>query len=94
MEHSYITNSNVSEQKGLGESPSELVFTENVPGTLRCVTNGSYPAPDIQVTGLPSISFNMKGYPERNYQVNETFVDLYRDLSCTDLKVYIMNLKQ
>ena len=77
MEHSYITNSNVSEQKGLGESPSELVFTENVPGTLRCVTNGSYPAPDIQVRVLLSISFNMMGYPERNYQVNDTFVSRF-----------------
>ena len=72
MEQSYITNSNVSEQKGLGKSPSELVFTENVPGTLRCVTNGSYPAPDIQVTVLPTISL-----PERNYQVNDTFVSRF-----------------
>ena len=77
MEHSYITNSNVSEQKGLGESPSQLVFTENVPGTLRCVTNGSYPAPDIQVTVLPSISFNMMGYAESSYQVNDTFISRF-----------------
>ena len=44
----YVTNANESEY-AVGKT---LQYNENEPGTLRCVSVGGYPPPDMQVSSV------------------------------------------
>lgn len=42
----YVTDSNMTDVP----MPFKLIYTEHKPGTLRCVSEGGYPPPDLQVS--------------------------------------------